>query len=87
MNYQLLKDFCNSLTDEQLQQDVYLAQVDSASIKVECAHITEEDEYFDHTDCWGTLEEIKANHPEDWEEIIEDATICPKGTVILTDEG
>jgi hypothetical protein len=87
MNYQTLKDFCNSLTEEQLKQEVYLAQVDSNAIKVECCHITERDEYFDHCDSLGTLDEIKKENPDDWEDIIEDATLCPKGTVMLVDEG
>lgn len=87
MNYQDLKDFCNSLTDEQLKQDVYLARTDDSAIKVECAHISEEDEYFDHGTGLGTLEMIKEENPDDWEDIIEDVTLCPKGTLMLCDEG
>jgi hypothetical protein len=87
MNFQQLKDFCNSLTAEQLQQEVYLARTDDSAIKVEAGHITEEDEYFDHTDGLGGLESIKTQFPDDWEDVVADATLCPKGTVMLTDEG
>lgn len=86
MTYEQLKSFCNSLTPEQLQQEVYLAQVDDAAIKVESAHISTEDQYFDHCDGLGTLEEIKAENPDDWEDIVADATCCPKGTVMLLNE-
>lgn len=86
MNYQQLKEFCNLLTNEQLQQEVYFCKVDDCSIKVERALITEEDEYFDHTDSLGTLEIIKEENPGDWEDIILDASMTPKGTVLLVDE-
>lgn len=86
MTYEQLKAFCNSLTDEQLKQEVYLAQVDDAAIKVESAIITDRDEYFDHTDGLGGLEEIKEENPDDWEDVITDATLCPKGTVMLCNE-
>ena len=86
MNYEQLKAFCNSLTEEQLKQEVYLAQVDDASIKVESALISEQDEYFDHGDGLGTLEMIKEENPDDWEEIVADATLVPKGTVFLLNE-
>lgn len=86
MNYEQLKIFCNSLTPEQLQQEVYLAQVDDAAIKVESALISEEDEYFDHGDALGNLELIKEENPDDWEDVIADATLCPKGTVMLCNE-
>jgi hypothetical protein len=86
MTYDQLKTFCNSLTPEQLQQEVYLAQVDDSAIKVESAFITDKDQYFDHTDGLGTLEEIKEEYPTEWEDVIADATICPKGTVMLCNE-
>ncbi len=86
MNYEQLKTFCNSLTEEQLQQEVYLSQVDDAAIKVERAIVSEDDKYFDHSDALGTLEMIKEEDPDDWQEIIADATLCPKGTVMLLDE-
>lgn len=87
MNYQELKDFCNSLTAEQLKQEVYLSQVDGIAIRVGCGHITEKDQYFEHSDSLGTLEEIMNENPEDWKDIVDDAALCPKGTVMLTDEG
>lgn len=86
MNYEKLKQFCNSLTEEQLQQEVYLALVDSHAEKVASALVTEADEYFDHGDSMGTLEMIKEENPDDWEDIISDATLCPKGTVMLVNE-
>ncbi len=85
-NYQDLKTFCESLSQEQLQQEVHLAIVDDASIKIESAHVSEQDEYFDHCDSLGTLELIKNEYPDEWEDMIEDATICPKGTVFLVNE-
>lgn len=86
MTYKELKDFCNSLTEEQLTQEVYVARVDDSPVKVESHEITDVDRYFDHTDLIGTLEEIKADNPDDWQDIIEDATLVPAGTVMLVDE-
>jgi hypothetical protein len=86
MTYQELKDFCNSLTPEQLQQKVYLSIVDSHAEKVVSAIVTKEDEYFDHGDGLGTLEEIKSESPDEWEDIIADAQLCPKGTAMLINE-
>lgn len=86
MTYQDLKRFCNSLTTEQLQQEVHLSQVDNSAIKVVSAHVTDEDIWFDHCDALGNLEQIKQDNPDDWEDVIEDAILCPKGTVMLVDE-
>lgn len=86
MTYKQLKDFCNSLTEEQLEQEVYLSQVDDAAISVDGAGVSQEDEYYDHCDGYGTLEMIKENYPDEWEEIIEEASVCPKGTVFLIHE-
>ena len=86
MNYEQLKAFCNSLTKGQLTQEVYLAQVDDSAIQVESALISDQDEYFDHSDSLGTLEVIKKENPDDWETIVADATLCPKGTVMLCNE-
>jgi hypothetical protein len=86
MTYEQLKAFCNSLTDEQLKQEVYLSQTDDAAIKIESAIVTEQDEYFDHCDALGTLEMIKEENPSDWEDVIADASTCPKGTVMLLNE-
>lgn len=87
MTYQELKSFCDSLTEEQLKQEVYLARTDDSAIKVEYGHISEQDQYFDHTDGLGTLEEIMKEYPEDWMDIVNDSTRVPKGTVMLCDEG
>jgi len=87
MNYQELKDFCNKLTEDQLKVEVWVARTDDTPIKVSCGHISEEDEYFDHTDGLGTLDIIKKENPNDWEDVIADATLVPKGTVMLCDEG
>lgn len=86
MTYEQLKDFCNSLTNEQLQQEVYLTIVDSHAERVGCAIITKEDEYFDHGDSLGNLQAVKDENPDDWEDVIVDATVCPKGTVMLINE-
>jgi len=86
MTYTQLKAFCNSLTEKQLQQEVYLAQVDDAAIKIERAHVSTEDTYFDHCDGLGTLEEIMEQYPEDWLDVIDGATRCPAGTVMLLNE-
>lgn len=86
MTYGELKEFCNKLTPEQLEQEVYLSIVDSHAEKVVSAIVTDEDQYFDHGDGLGTLEEIKAENPDDWEDVVADATICPKETVCLINE-
>lgn len=86
MTYEQLKTFCNSLTPEQLQQEVHLSIVDSHAEKVVSAIVTKEDQYFDHGDGLGTLEEIKAEYPDEWEDIISDASLCPQGTVMLINE-
>jgi hypothetical protein len=86
MTYEELKTFCNSLTTEQLQQEVFLSIVDSHCEKIISCLVSEEDEYFDHGDGLGTLEIIKQENPEDWEDIISDATLVPKGTVYLINE-
>lgn len=87
MIYQRLKEFCNSLTEKQLHQEVYLTQVDTNAINVKCCHITERDEYFEHGESLGTMEVIKKDNPDDWRGIVKNATLCPKGTVMLVDEG
>lgn len=86
MTYKQLKDFCDTLNDQQLEQEVYLSVVDSHAEKVASALITDKDEYFDHTDPLGTLDQIKEVNPDDWEDVIADATLCPKGTVMLVNE-
>ena len=86
MTYQELKDFCNTLTEDQLKQEVYLSQTDDAAIKIESAVISNEDIYFDHTEELGNLQSVKDDNPDDWEDIIEEATLCPKGTVYLLNE-
>lgn len=85
-NYNDLKAFCNSLTEEQLQQEAYFTIVDGAATKIESAHVQDVDRYFDHCDEIGTLEEIKNENPEDWQDVIADATVVPKGTVFLCNE-
>lgn len=82
MNYQQLKDFCNSLTPEQLTQEVFLSGEDQA-YKVDGADISTEDQYFDHAEHIGNLKSIKDENPEGWETEIEDYTLVPKGTVSL----
>jgi len=85
-NYNDLKSFCDSLTEEQLQQEVYLALVEDSAIKVESAQVQKEDQYFEHTEPYGTLEEIKNEYPDTWEEVVADCNISPKGTVFLCNE-
>ena len=85
-NYQDLKDFCNSLEAEQLKQECGLAIVDQEYVKIESAFVSDEDEYFEDGESLGTLELLKNEYPDEWEEIAESATICPKGTVFLLNE-
>lgn len=86
MNYSDLKKFCDSLNDEQLSQEVFLAITDEEAHKVTCGNVTEKDEWFDHCDSMGTEDEIKAEFGDNWEEEAEDYTKVPKGTVLLISE-
>lgn len=51
-----------------------------------CVEIAQEDTYFDHTDDYGTLEQVKEQAIADQmnlEDLLADLTVCPKGTVTL----
>lgn len=83
MKYKELKTFCDSLTEEQLSQEVYLAITDSEAHKVTDANVSEKDEWFDHCESMGYEEDMIIEFGENWEEEAEDYTKVPKGTVLL----
>ena len=87
MIYKDLLAFCQGLTEEQLQQEVYVDVTEDTPIKIEQAIVTTEDQYWEHHgDALGTLQEIKNEYPDDWEDIIVDAVIQKAGTVLLLNE-
>lgn len=86
MTFQKIKERVNTLSEEHLQEEAYVSMDDNGAVKIGCLHITEEDEYFDHTDPLGTLEMIKEENPDDWEDIVEGATLVKKGTIMFIAE-
>lgn len=86
MTYKDLKTFCDSLTEDQLSQEVYLAITDGESHKVSCGNVSEKDEWFDHCDSMGYEEDMKDQFGDNWESEAEDYTKVPKGTVLLISE-
>lgn len=83
MNYKDLKIFCDSLTEEQLSQEVYLSITDGEAPKVTDARVSQQDEWFDHCDSMGYEEDMINEFGENWKEHAEDYTKVPKGTVLL----
>lgn len=78
------KELFAQLTPEQMEQQIAIFHGDEEDAHLDVSiNISEEDEYFDHCDSYGNLAQVKEDNPDDWEDIIEDATICPKGTVTL----
>lgn len=81
MTYQ---ELFNKLTPDQMSQQIAIFIGDEEEGRVDIGvEISEEDFYWDCNDCIGNLEQVKADNPTDWEEVIEDVTCCPKGTVTM----
>lgn len=65
MNYQQLKDFCNSLNEEQLLKDVVICDEDTSVICTGAFCIDEDVYRLDDTDESGPLEELKDLYPNE----------------------
>ena len=84
MTYRELKTKIDSFTESQLNQQIAVFEGDDEVAKlIDSVEISTEDWYFDHTDCLGNLQSIKEENPDDWQDIIDDATLVPAGTVSL----
>ena len=81
MTYQELFD---KLTPDQMCQQIAIFTGDEERARLVIGvEISEEDMYWVHDDCYGNLEQVKADNPTDWEEVIEEYNCCPKGTVTM----
>lgn len=86
MTYRDLKLFLETLSEEQLNQDVHVVREDEYAGKLEEGVMSDEDIYWDHGDCLGDLKTAKETVEgwgKKWEEEAEEFTITPKGTVTL----
>lgn len=85
--YRELKEFLNSLSEEQLDQKVAIDRLDEEGMALTEFGITKEDTYIydgDYED-FGTLEVLR-DRPEDEFEEDKCDLIIPKGTVYLSAE-
>lgn len=81
MTYQELFD---KLTPEQMSQQIAIFSGDEEVAHTDViVEITQEDFYWEYDDCFGNLEQVKTDNPENWEEVLEKLTCIPKGTVML----
>jgi hypothetical protein len=81
MTYQELFD---KLTPEQMNQQIAIFSGDEEQAHTDViVEITEEDFYWEYDQCYGNLEQVKGDNPNDWEEVIKEYNCVPKGTVML----
>lgn len=83
MTYEQLETFIQTLTPEQKQQTVAVFNSDDElAILPDHGDISEDDQYFDHSDSLGNKEEALES-VGGIEADLEDYTLVPKGTVTL----
>lgn len=81
-----LKDFLDTLSEEQLLQEADFCVVDVCNYKIKSAYISNDDEYFIDGESMGNLKQFKQEWPYEWKSMIEEAIIVPKGTVFILNE-
>ncbi len=82
MKLKELKTFLNKLTPAQLEQPfVVFGDDDELAIQPNEIKISEEDIYWEHNVCFGNIEQLKQDFPDDWEDEIQGLNIVPKGTI------
>jgi hypothetical protein len=83
MKLQELKDFLNTLSEEQLNQSAWFFEGDETDpVEIDSWEVSEEDIYWEHHgDCLGTLEEAKKTLGENWDSEKDELAIIRKGTV------
>ena len=76
MNWQQLKDFANTLTAEQLQQEVK-GWDDLRTAEIVCVEITEEERY------WNGFAYVSESDCEGYPQYLDKTKVLPIGTIRL----
>lgn len=84
MKYKELKEKLNTLSDEQLEMDVVVFENEEEQGKViDSWDESDEDFYWDGSDCVGNLEMAKESYGDEWEDEKDSLVCVPKGTFSL----